>query len=202
MNSRKAAAKRRIIVTRTDLRPYAARIGFQVIDPQAIGELESVTLLLPTGQIATVQPARKTSWDSGKRYEATLEGFRNAAQAHNSGKQFVQSLLWLAISLNFGLRVQPVIVVNRNPPQGISAWGEGTQGFPSSVVVSQLLESLQGRHIAKKLLLSIELYCSALLETNDPTRFISVVSALEPLAAQKHLGPWCVPLCKAPPWST
>jgi hypothetical protein len=34
----------------------------------------------------------------------------------------------------------------------------------------------------------LELYCSALLETNERARFVTVVSALEPLAKQESLG--------------
>ncbi len=41
----------------------------------------------------------------------------------------------------------------------------------------------------RRLLLSMELFAAASLESNDRARFVMVVSALEPLAEQKPLGP-------------
>ena len=39
-----------------------------------------------------------------------------------------------------------------------------------------------------RLILSMELFCAALLETNEHVRFVSAVCALEPLVEQKCLG--------------
>jgi hypothetical protein len=46
----------------------------------------------------------------------------------------------------------------------------------------------QADHMDSRLILSMELYCAALLEKNEHARFVSAVSALEPLVEQEYLG--------------
>lgn len=64
----------------------------------------------------------------------------------------------------------------------------GVIGTPGTLVLEELVASFEVSLLDPTLTLSMELYCSALLETNERARFVTVVSALEPLAKQEALG--------------
>jgi hypothetical protein len=159
----------------------------------SIGKLENVTVLLGSGVIATLQPARSTSWEGGRKFLVTLEGFPTATVAETEGLRFAQALLLSAISLNFGLRLlyhghEPALVYERFRSEGPTAWGEGTVGWAASTVLTELADTFRCNLLDRRLILSMELYCAALLESNERTRFVTAVSALEPLAQQQSLG--------------
>ena len=73
--------------------------------------------------------------------------------------------------------------------EGDTAWGEGTVGWPASTALKELTDTFRRDLLDRRLILSMELYCAALLESNERTRFVTAVSALEPLAQQQSLGP-------------
>ncbi len=185
----------RALITRHDpKRPYGSKVTFQILNSHSIGELENVTILLDSGAIATIQPARRPSWEGGRRFLIKLEGFPTAGAAETEGLRFAQALLLSAISLNFGLRLlyhgrEPALVYERFRSEGATAWGEGTVGWPASTVLTELTDTFRCNLLDRRLILSMELYCAALLEFNERTRFVTAVSALEPLAQQENLGP-------------
>lgn len=184
----------RALITRQDpKRPYGAKITFQLLHSATIGELENVTLLLESGAIATIQPARSSSWEGGKRFQAALVGFPTATTAEYEGVRFAQALLLSAISLNFGLRLNyfaqvPAVVFERFRSEGATMGGEAVAGWSQSVVLAELVGAYTHPVKDRTLILSMELYCAAFLEPNERARFVTIVSALEPLAKQESLG--------------
>jgi hypothetical protein len=190
----KNAQQERALITRRDAkRPYGAKVTFQILHSASIGDLENVSVLLDSGAIAMIQPARSNSWEGGKKCQIILDGFPTATAAETEGLRLAQAMLLLAISLNFGLRLVyharvPAIVYERFRPDGISVWGEGVAGWPASIVLEELVAAYSSNVLDRTLILSMELYCAALLEMNERARFVTVVSALEPLAQQESLG--------------
>ncbi|MFZ4702464.1 MAG: hypothetical protein ACOYMG_20665 [Candidatus Methylumidiphilus sp.] len=194
MKANPSAQERALITRQNPKRPYGAKVTFQILHSYIIGELENVTLLLKSGAIATIKPTRSLSWEGGKRYQVTLEGFRTATDAENEGLRLAQALLLSAISLNFGLQLnyhtqEPAVVFERFREGGCSVWAEGVSGFPQPIVVAEIVDACSHSVLDRTLILSMELYCAALLEPNERTRFVTVVSALEPLAKKMSLGP-------------
>lgn len=166
---------------------------FQVLQSCSIGELDNVSVLLDSGAIATIQPARSNSWEGGRKFQVILDGFPTATVAETEGLRLAQALLLLAISLNFGLRLvyhahEPALVYERFRAEGMSTWAEGVTGWPAQVVLDELVAASRSDLLDRALILSMELYCVALLEMNERARFVTVVSALEPLAKQQGLG--------------
>lgn len=185
--------ERRLILFRDQRRKYGARLTFQVQRPEDIGNLENFTLLLDDGTIATIEPGRSLSWESGKYYNIEIVGFPTATDAESAGMCMAQSLLLAAVSLNFGLRLtyhshEPPTIFDRTVSPGMSMWGELSSTFPQEVVLNELAQASQVPLKDRRLLLSMELFVAAALESNDRAKFVMAVSALEPLAVQESLG--------------
>lgn len=188
-----AFRERALITANGGKRPYGAQLTFQVRQIASIGDLENVSVLLESGAVAALQPAKSASWEGGRKFQITLDGFPTATEAEAEGQRLAQSLLLLATSLNFGLRLVyqgrlPATVYERFQSKGPSVWGELTAGFSASIFLEELISAYQVTLLDPTLTLSMELYCAALLEMNERARFVTVVSALEPLAKQENLG--------------
>jgi hypothetical protein len=185
--------ERALITSRSVKRPYGAKVWFQILHSHSIGELENVTVLLDSGAVATIQPTRSASWEGGKKFLVALDGFSTATLAETEGFRLAQALLLSAVSLNFGLRLlyhgrEPAVVYERFRSQGATAAGEGIVGWSAPTALTELVDTFRCDILDRRLVLSMELYCAALLESNERTRFVTAVSALEPLARQQDLG--------------
>lgn len=122
-----------------------------------------------------------------------LSGFDTPATAQTEGMRLAQTLLLVAISLDFGLKLMyhgrlPLVVYQRFKSDGDSMWAEGVAGRQASTVLDEFLSAYSLPPMDSRLTLSMELYCAALLEMNEHARFVSAVSALEPLVEQENLG--------------
>lgn len=186
--------ERKLILDRDQRRKYGVRLVFQVQRAEYIGGLENVTLLFDDGTLATIEPGRTLEWEGGKRYQIEVNAFPTASEAEEAGMRTAQALLLTAVSLNFGLRLnyhshEPPTVFDRTVGTGASSWGEGFASWPQDVVLNELAKALAVPLRDRRLLLSMELFVAAALESNDRARYVMAVSALEPLAAQEGLGP-------------
>lgn len=193
MPSVEALHERNLVTTRDGRRPYGAKLVFQVSHAASIGNIEEVSVLLESGAIAAIQPARSASWEGGRKFQVTLDGFLTATTAETEGLRLAQSILLMATSLNFGLRLiyhghLPAMVYERFRSTGPSAWGEGVDGWSPQIVLEEFIAAYQVGLFDPTIVLSMELYCAALLEPNERARFVTAVSALEPLAKQESLG--------------
>jgi hypothetical protein len=196
MSRKPPALERQLILAKDHRRKYGVRLTFQVRRAAHIGELERVTLFLPDGSVATIQPddAFDFEVEGGKSYDLTVEGFPTASDAEAAGMQMVQALLLCAVSLDFGLRLsymshEPPTVFDRTLSAGMFGLATGYTSWPQDVVLSELWRAIETPLRDRRLLLSVELFASAALESNDRARFVMTVSALEPLAVQDALGP-------------
>lgn len=188
------ATERKLILAQDQRRKYGARLTFQVQRAAYIGNLENVTLLLSDGTLATIQPKPLMAWEGGKRYEVEMVGFPTASEAENAGMHMAQVLLLCAVSLNFGLRLsyhshEPPAVFDRTISTGAFLQGEAYISWPQHAVVSELEKAFAKPLGDRRLLLSMELFAAASLESNDRARFVMAVSALEPLAEQQPMEP-------------
>ena len=193
MSTRPSTDERAVIFGKPEKRPYGARLEFQVLHVGFLGDMEKVTVLLHSGAVASLAPARQSSWEGGRRFEFKLEGFSTAAAAEAQGRQLSQAVLWMAISLNYGLRLsyrtqEPAAVFERQRSSGASAWGEGSASWNPQVVLQQLVAGFAAPIPDSQTLLSMEIFTSSSLEASDRAAFLTAVSALEPLAEEQVLG--------------
>jgi hypothetical protein len=186
--------ERQLILAQDQRRKYGVRLTFQVQRAAYIGDLENVTLLLADGTLARIRPGRLLEWEGGKRYEIEVVGFPTASEAEGAGMQMAQALLLAAVSLDFGLRLsyhshEPPAVFDRTIGTGAMMSGEAYSSWPQHVVLDELQRAISTPVRDRRLLLSMELFAAAALESNDRARFVMAVSALEPLAEQLDMGP-------------
>lgn len=186
-------AERRMILGNGDKRPYATKTTIHVQTDAALGSIgEGAGLAVDDGTMVVVTPTRKSSWEGGIKYAARADGYATASAAETAGRRLAESLLWSAICFDFPMRLdyrthEPAVVVDRRNQGGSSMWAEGQVGRRFSTVAEEM-NAVLARNVEPdpRLLLSMEIFASAELEASPRARFLSIVSAFEPLAdAQK-----------------
>jgi hypothetical protein len=186
--------ERAIILRQPNKRPYGARASIHVQTIGALGNAEQVCVSLPTGAFLSIEPARTAPWEGGRKFTVTLEGFPTAASAEAAGRRLVQALLWMAISTDSPLRLEyltyePASVFERNRSTGATCEGYAEVGHSPGVVFGELHDAYALLpEPDEKLLLSMEIFCAARLESSQRAVFLALVSALEPLAREAFLG--------------
>jgi hypothetical protein len=193
--SKSPQEERAIIIKQPSKRPYGVRLRIHVKSEYSIGNLEQVCVSLSTGAFFSMMPTKAAPWEGGKKYDITLEGFPTAALAEAAGRRLVQALLWLAISLDSPLRLEylsyePASVFERNRPAGVSvsALGYGLVGQSPVSVLTEIHDAYaELPEPDPKVLLSMEIFCAARLESSQRAVFLTMVSALEPLANEAKL---------------
>ena len=191
--------ERLIILSGDARRKYSARISFEVERSSYMGEIDEVTMLLANGKNATLRRGERGSCgELNAPYFIDIEGFSTAAEAERAGMITTQSVLFSAVSLNFGLRLlyeshEPPSVLVRSSSRGVGLSVGSTLtsygGWSSEAITSELIEAMKHEMRDRSTILALELYASASLEYNSRARFLTAVSAFEPLAFQKDLGP-------------
>jgi hypothetical protein len=171
---------------------YGSRVTIHVTQVENFRDLVGTTLSL-NSRIIMIYDAPSGSWESGRKFQFSLEAFPTATIAEQEGSRLAQSLLLSAVSLNFGMRLEyhsqePVIVYDRFAPMGDTVSAEGVTHWDQSTVWNEIEKGVSINFCDQTMLMSLELYCAALLETSARARFIMVVSALEPIATQQDHG--------------
>ena len=179
-------------------RPYAAHVDILLGEDVELNLEYPVTLLVTPTAIIQIKLAPKQpvgALQHLKKYRVEIEGFAKASEAETAGLRLATALLWAAVSKRFTMRLDyhtplPCVVYDRTASRGgmtISAtmksyWPLTPHDF-SGLLSADILESSTA--VDNQLLLSMELFAAARLEISDRARFISLVSSLEPLAAQR-----------------
>lgn len=159
-----------------------------------MGDVENACVPLKTGAFLTIAPAHTAPWEGGKKFDLTLEGFPTAALAETEGRRLAQALLWMSISTNFPLRLEyqsyvPAAVFERNRSGGASMEAFAEVACAPDIVLGELQDAYDCLQAPDdKLLLSMEIFCAAHMESSERAIFLAVVSALEPLAVNEEYG--------------
>lgn len=186
--------ERAVILSQPTKRPYGVKVRIHLQTAGSIGNVEDACVPLNTGAFLSITPMQTAPWEGGKKYLVTLEGFPTAASAEASGRRLVQSLLWMAVSVDVPLRLEyfsyePASVFERNRSPGLTSYGYGETILNPNIVLGELQEAYALlKEPDEKLLLSMEIFCAARLESSQRAIFLALVSALEPLAREAPLG--------------
>lgn len=186
--------ERAVILDQPTKRPYGVKVRIHLQTGGAIGYVEDVSVSLNTGAFLTIAPVRTAPWEGGKKFVVTLEGFPTAASAEAAGRRLVQALLWMAVSADVPLRLEylsyePASVFERNRSTGATCEAYGEVGYSPDLVFGELQDAYALlKNPDEKLLLSMEIFCAARMESSQRAVFLAVVSALEPLAQEAESG--------------
>jgi hypothetical protein len=172
-------------------RPYASKIS--IILPEGLeyrfdGE---TSLLLDVPYIVRIKPVNET--EKGRKNQkltAIAEGFSTAGEAEQVGLRLSLAIMWSAVSRKWPLKLdyhtpQPCMIFDRTQTGGLgfSCSASVTIGSGASQVTKLINEVLsKNLPFSPKLLISMELFTSARLESTERAKFIGLVSSLEPLA--------------------
>lgn len=192
------------IAQQASKRPYAARISCLLSDSSQVGFTGASSLLLDSEHIIEIHPSIvKTGSHDAQRLNVTVLGFARASDAENAGLKISSALLWLAVSLRCPLRLEyhtplPSIVFDRtNQSLSVQSSAHATLVSNPSSVVEVLKEVyLRNEPFERQLIVSMELFAAARLEVTERTRFLGLVSALEPIAIQEQYGEPIVSLAR------
>jgi hypothetical protein len=158
-------------------------------------------LLTDTGYIVKIVPQKiksteKDGMPSGIRaLEIFVEGFATAGEAEKKGLEIAFGILWGAVSENYSARLQyqtplPCLVYDRTRQGGGIAFSMNASvilGKPLASITKAIKEGLSSNEKDnEKLLLAMELFASARQESTERSRFIGLVSSLEPLVEQQQ----------------
>jgi len=187
----------KVIFESPNRRPYASKIAMILGEGLEIGFDGEACLLTEEKCIVRISPDKEKTKKDGKtlqKLNATIEGFTTASEAEQMGFKLSLALLWSAVSRKWPLKLdyhtpKPCMVYNRTQSGGsfhvVASGSLHLRDDPKTVtkLINQILS--KKKDVDPKLLISMELFTSARLESTERTRFVGLVSSLEPLASQE-----------------
>lgn len=168
-------------------------LGFDGAASFLLDDQQSIVRIIPSKEKESL--GEKTS----QKLDVCIEGFATASEAETKGLKLSLALLWAAISKKYPLRLEyhtplPCMVYDRTcSAQGLSVGLSASlsRWMNSQAMVDRVNEVFSSDiEVDQKLLVSMELFASARLETTERSRFVGIVSSLEPLARR---NPYDIP---------
>ncbi len=198
--SKNTSKETKMIVESIRRRPYGAKLSVLLDDSTRMMLHGEACLLTDTDYIVKVRPTKLRGTDESsasgfQAWEIFVEGFATAGEAEKKGLEVAFGILWGAVSENYSVRLQyqtplPCVVYDRTRQRsGISVELSATVilGKPLASIATAIDEGLSSKEKGnEKLLLAMELFASARQESTERSRFIGLVSSLEPLAEQER----------------
>jgi hypothetical protein len=195
--SKKKNEEIKVISESPNRRPYASKIAMILGEGLEFGFDGEACLLTEEKCIVRISPDKEKAKRDGKKLQklnATIEGFATAGQAEQMGLKLSLALLWSAVSRKWPLKLdyhtpQPCMVYDRTQNRGgfhiVASGSLHLRDDPKTV--AELINQILSKEIDvdPNLLISMELFTSARLESTERTRFIGLISSLEPLASQE-----------------
>ena len=190
--SKKKPEPRQIIDESPNRRPYGSKVGIILDNGYQLRFQGEACLLVDDKSIVGILP----SIDNPQKFDVYLEGFATACEAQQKGLKLSLALLWEAVSRKHPLRLdyhtpRPCMVYDRTQESGSGCMISAslTVAMDSSRMVELVKEIFSANiDVDEKLLVSMELFASAGLETTERARFVGLVSSLEPLAQSEAYG--------------
>ena len=185
--------ERKIIYASKKRRPYGVKLKFLLQEHYDFQLDGACNLLVTKGLILEVIPENDNPHLKGYCIKVTVDGFATAGEAEQAGLKVALGLLWSAVSKQYSARLLyntplPCSVYDRNTSQGLVARGYATvsMSYGLEALTDPLDEILESElPVDPKLLIAVEIFASAKLETTERAKFVGLVSSLEPLSTQE-----------------
>jgi hypothetical protein len=189
--------------------PYGVRFDFQTSfqnlsdegwSSSFLGIRDRACLLISDQHVVEIEHSENESLhDDANIWRAYIEGFETAAEAERAGKQFAASLM--ALSVAYG----PPIAIRTKTPAICEVYPRRAGRHKGGILVSartvpnvewhkkrldylsNAWEKSSSNEISDRLFLALELYSAALFSQMEHSRFVGLISSIEPLVAQTDL---------------
>lgn len=192
---KRMTSERKVISESPKRRPYASKVTL-VLGKGNVYDFDGEVCLLTQGDfIVHLRPDEPREIRDGyelQRITATIQGFATACRAEQMGLRLSLALLWCAVSYKHNLKLeyhtpQPCVVFDRTQRSGgFSVSGRGilrTEVGKIAELIDQVLS--KDVEVDPRLLVSMELFASSMMESTERARFVGLVSSLEPLASPR-----------------
>lgn len=191
---RKKEPERQIIFSSPKRRPYGARLSLLLEKTTEFPMKGECVLLVSPEIIVRISPrANDREGEIKQNWDIFVEGFTTAGEAEQAGLKIALGFLCAAMSGRYSVRLiyhtpLPCAVYDRTQQKGSRVTSSANltiiQGIgnivnPLNKIISSPLP------IDQKLLVACELFAAARIEKTERTRFVGLVSSLEPLAVQQ-----------------
>ena len=194
--ARKKESERQVISVSPKRRPYGVRLSLLLESSTKFNIDGECSLLISPDYQLKISPGkskdRHYSIDN-QCWEVSIEAFATAGEAEQVGLKVSMGFLWAALSGKYSLRLLyntplPCSVYDRTKSKGTLASLSASimVGHNINNVIEPLNRIVSSKDaVDQKLLVALELFASAKLETTERSRFVGIVSSIEPLAQQK-----------------
>jgi len=199
--ARKKESERQIISTSTKRRPYGVRLSLLLESSTKLKVDGECSLLISSDylmRIAPKKPYANHSMSDCQCLEVSVEGFGTAEEAEQIGLKVSMGFLWSAISCQYSLRLlyhtpMPCSVYDRTKSNSgglqVSSSGYSMIGRSIKNIIVPLNRMISSPTPAdQRLLIAMELFASAKMETTARSMFVGILSSLEPLARQEKFN--------------
>jgi len=193
---RKKESERQVIAASTKRRPYGVRLSFLLESSTKLNVDGECSLLISPDYLLRIAPSKSSarlSASDSQCWNVSVEGFATAGEAEQVGLKVSMGFLWAAVSGQYSLRLLyhtplPCSVYDRTKRGGLRMSGSATLTISRNI--NNIFEPLNrivssSTPADQRLLLAMELFASARMETTERSKFVGMVSSLEPLARQR-----------------
>lgn len=193
---KKQVVERKAIHESPQRRPYGAQLTILLEEETRFPIDGDCELLVSPNYLIRMMPIhddeksnKQTTWD------IHVEGFATAYEAEQAGLQVALGFFWSAVQGGFAIRLKyhtplPCMVYDRNKTSSIHLSDSVSATIVKSInnIVNPIDQVLRKEvDIDPKLLVAIELFASARMETTERAKFVGLVSSLEPIAEQEAI---------------
>ncbi|MBF0233817.1 MAG: hypothetical protein HQK65_12380 [Desulfamplus sp.] len=191
--SRKKENNRTVIDSSKNRRPYGAKLTLLIEDDREFKIDAECSLLVSPNIIIRIKPANDATYLTKRCWDVYVEGFATAGEAEKCGLKVALGLLWGAFQNKFSARLLyhtplPCVVYDRTASKGLTFSGHCTCLLSYAVknIVKPLDEIVSSKNdLDQRLLVAIEIFTGAKMQTTERSKFVNLVSAIEPLAFQQ-----------------
>lgn len=192
-----------VITNSPKRRPYASKITMVLEEGREYGFDGETCALFEGDFIVRIKPEKENPKNDSKKLQQIttfIEGFKTAKEAEEMGLRLTLALLWTAISRKCHLKLKyhtpfPCIVFDRTQNKDgirMSTLASYTVSTNANKIIELMIPLLLKQDVLDdqfyRLLISMELFTSARLESTARAKFIGLVSSLEPLAIQEDFN--------------
>lgn len=191
--ARKKINNKMVICEQKNRRPYGVKLYLETPKHNKFYIDGECSLILSSDVIVALKPIKGKIHEHGVKWEIVVDGFATAGEAESFGLKVALAFTWSSINVGISNRLiyktpLPCKVYDRTAPyrSGMSSSGVISILTPLELIIAPIDKIVKSKKSMDPLLLiATEIFSAASLETTERSKFVSLVSSIEPLAKQE-----------------